>query len=79
VVILAAPTAGFTQQGLFDEKWAKLLKKAQKEEKVVAFICCGIGRGVGKLIGQFENKYKIKVVFSTGSSRQQSGRGLAER
>ena len=78
-VLLAAPTAGFAQNGSFDKEWAELLKKAQQEGKVVAFICCGIGRGVGKYIGEFEKKYKIKVVFSTGSSRQQSDRVLAER
>ncbi len=77
--LLAAPAVGFAQNGSFEKKWAELLKKAQQEGKVVAFICCGVGRGVGKLIGQFEKKYKIKVIFSTGSSRQQSDRVLAER
>jgi len=78
-VLLVAPTAGFAQRGSFDKEWAELLKKAQQEGKVVAFICCGIGRGIGKHIGAFEKKYKIKVIFSTGSSRQQSDRVLAER
>ena len=79
VVLLAAPMPGFAQKGSFDQEWAELLKKAQQEGKVVAFICCGIGRGLGKYIGEFEKKYKIKIVFSTGSSRQQSDRVLAER
>ncbi len=79
VVLLALPAAGFALSGSFDQQWAELLKKAQQEGKVVAFICCGVGRGVGKYIGEFEKKYKIKVVFSTGSSRQQSDRVLAER
>ncbi len=78
-VLLAAPPVGFAQKGSFDKEWAELLKKAQQEGKVVAFICCGIGRGIGKYIGEFEKKFKIKVVFSTGSSRQQSDRVLAER
>jgi len=77
--LLAAPTVGFAQKGSFDKEWAELLKKAQQEGTVVVFICCGVGRGVGKYIGEFEKKYKIKVVLSTGSSRQQSDRVLAER
>ncbi|NIO11632.1 MAG: extracellular solute-binding protein [Deltaproteobacteria bacterium] len=77
--LMAAPVSALAQNGSFDQQWAELLKKAQQEGKLVAFICCGIGRGIGKHIGAFEKKYKIKVVFSTGSSRQQADRVLAER
>ena len=68
------PVWGGSQE---DQK--KLLKAAQKEGQLQAFICCGLGRGIGKLMPEFEKKYKIKVTFSTGSSREQAPKVLAER
>ena len=59
--------------------WDETAAAARTEGEVVAFICCGVGRNVGKFIGEFEEKYNLKVVFSTGSSRQQADRVLAER
>lgn len=63
----------------FQEDQEKLLKAAQKEGKVQVFICCGLGRGIGKNIPEFEKKYGIKVIFSSGSSREQAPKVLAER
>ncbi len=68
-----------TVHGGFQEEQKKLLKAAQKEGQLQAFICCGLGRGIGKLMPEFEKKYKIKVTFSTGSSREQAPKVLAER
>jgi len=81
MVLMSAPLMGLgTARGQgFDQEWADLLKKAQQEGQLVAFICCGVGRGVGKHIGEFEEKFKIKVVFSAGASGQQTDRVLAER
>ena len=63
----------------FDQEWKALLKAAQKEGKLVTFICCGVGRAVGKMIPEFEKKFGIKWINSTGSSSQQASRVLAER
>ncbi len=65
----------------FEEKWKDLIKAAQKEGKVVAFICCSVGRGsrVRDVMGHFEKKFGIKVINSTGSSREQWERVRAER
>ncbi len=79
MALLALAMVPVTVWGGAQEDQKKLLKAAQKEGKVQAFICCGLGRGIGKLISEFEKKYKIKVVFSTGSSREQSPKVLAER
>lgn len=81
LILLVVPMWAFGEANRagFEKEWAELRKKAQEEGEVVAFICCGIGRSVGKLIGEFEEKYKLKVVFSTGSSGQQADRVLAER
>ncbi len=63
----------------YQEEQSKFLKAAQKEGQLQAFICCGVGRGIGKLMPEFEKKYKIDVTFSTGSSREQVPKVLAER
>lgn len=79
VVFLAFAAAPVPAKGGFQEEHDKLLKAAQKEGQLQAFICCGLGRGIGKIMPEFEKKYKIKVTFSTGSSREQSPKVLAER
>ena len=79
MALLAVAVAPVPVQGGAQEEKKKLLKAAQKEGQVQAFICCGLGRGIGKLMSEFEKKYKIKVVFSTGSSREQAPKVLAER
>lgn len=79
VAFLAFATAPVPAKGGFQEEHDKLLKAAQKEGQLQAFICCGLGRGIGKIMPEFEKKYKIKVTFSTGSSREQSPKVLAER
>ena len=79
MALLALTVAPVAVQGGAQEDQKKLLKAAQKEGKVQAFICCGLGRGIGKLIPEFEKKYGIQVIFSTGSSREQSPKVLAER
>lgn len=81
LILLVVPVWAFgeAKKGGFEKEWGELRKRAQEEGEVVGFICCGIGRSVGKLIGEFEEKYKLKVVFSTGSSGQQADRVLAER
>ena len=79
VVFLAFAVAPMAAKGGFQEEHDKLLKAAQKEGQLQAFICCGLGRGIGKIMPEFEKKYKIKVTFSTGSSREQSPKVLAER
>ncbi len=72
-------TATPTRAAGFDQEWKALLKAAQKEGKLVTFICCGVGRAVGKMIPEFEKKFGIKWINSSGSSSQQAGRVLAER
>ena len=79
MTLLAFTVAPVPVEGGAQEDQKKLLKAAQKEGKVQAFICCGLGRGIGKLIPEFEKKYGIQVIFSTGSSREQSPKVLAER
>ncbi len=76
---VGAATATPAKAAEFDKEWKALLKAAQQEGKLVTFICCGAGRGVGKLIPEFEKKFGIKWINSSGSSSQQAGRVLAER
>ncbi len=56
-----------------------LLAAAQEEGELQAFFCCGLGTGMGDVVGEFEDKYNIKVTFSGGSSREQAPKVLAER
>ncbi len=79
MALLALTVAPVPVRGGSQEDQKKLLKAAQKEGQLQAFICCGLGRGIGKLIPEFEKKYGIQVIFSTGSSREQSPKVLAER
>ncbi len=74
-VAIAAPA----KAAEFDQEGKALLKAAQKEGEFVTFICCGGGRSVGKKIPEFEKKFGIKWINSSGSSSQQAGRVLAER
>ena len=81
VVVGAVEGSAQSSSTGFDAKWNALVKAAQKEGKIVAFICCSVGRGskVREVLGEFEKKFKIKVVNSTGSSREQWERVRAER
>jgi ABC-type Fe3+ transport system substrate-binding protein len=63
----------------FEAEKAALLKAAQEEGELQAFFCCGLGTGMGDVIGEFEDKYDIEVTFSGGSSREQAPKVLAER
>ncbi len=84
LAMIVAPALGMgtavpAEAAGFDKEWDALLKAAQKEGKIVTFICCGAGRNVGKMIPEFEKKFGIKWINSTGSSSQQAARVLAER
>jgi len=78
LLVLAAFPAP-SKAGGFQSEWEKLRKAAQKEGELQAFICCGIGRAISPLLPKLEKKLGIKLVVSTGSSRQNADRVLAER
>ncbi|MCY4582447.1 MAG: hypothetical protein OXE50_06570 [Chloroflexi bacterium] len=65
----------------FVAEWEALIEAAQAEGELVAFICCGVGRGanIRNVLGVFEDKFNVSVVNSTGSSREQWDRVQAER
>ena len=64
----------------FQPEWEALLAAAQDEGEVVTFIAGSLGRSDLKdLLPRFEEKYGIEVIFSTGSSRQNADKVLAER
>ena len=64
----------------FQTEWDALLAAAQEEGEVVTFIAGSLGRSDLKdLLPRFEEKYGIEVIFSTGSSRQNADKVLAER
>ncbi len=65
----------------FEAEWDALIEAAKEEGEIVAFICCGVGRGLNirNVLGVFEERYGVKVVNSTGSSREQWDRVQAER
>jgi iron(III) transport system substrate-binding protein len=79
IVMPAIDTVAPVKAAEFDQEWNALLKAAQKDGKIVTFICCGVGRAVGKMIPEFEKKFGIKWINSSGSSSQQADRVLAER
>lgn len=65
---------------IFQAEWDTLLAAAQAEGEVVTFIAGSLGRSNLKdLLPRFEEKYGIAVIFSTGSSRQNADKTLAER
>ena len=65
---------------IFQAEWDALLAAAQAEGEVVTFIAGSLGRSdLRNLLPRFEEKYKINVLFSTGSSRQNADKTLAER
>ncbi|MCH7655458.1 MAG: extracellular solute-binding protein [Chloroflexi bacterium] len=74
------PTAPLDAAALFQVEWDTLLAAAQEEGEVVTFIAGSLGRSNLKdLLPRFEEKYGIAVIFSTGSSRQNADKTLAER
>ncbi len=77
LVLTSVP--GTSRAGDFQSEWEKLRKAAQKEGELQAFICCGVGREISPLLPKIEKKLGIKLVVSTGSSRQNADRVLAER
>ncbi len=78
LLVLAALPAPSKAAG-FQSEWEKLRKAAQKEGELKAFICCGVGREISPFLPKLEKKLGIKLVVSTGSSRQNADRILAER
>lgn len=74
----ATPTAAMAA---WEKEWEALKQAAAEEGEIVAFICCGVGRGLNirSVLGVFEDKYNVKVINSTGSSREQWDRVQAER
>ena len=76
-VLVALPTSG--KAGSFQTEWEELRKAAQKEGELQAFICCGVGRAISPFVPKLEKKLGIKLVISSGSSRQNADRVLAER
>ena len=73
-------TATLDAAAIFQAEWDTLLAAAQAEGEVVTFIAGSLGRSNLKdLLPRFEEKYGIAVIFSTGSSRQNADKTLAER
>lgn len=69
----AAPTG-------FEADWAALQAAAREEGEMQLFASGGFGSVIGeKLLPFFSEKFGIKVVNSSGSSRQEADRVLAER
>ena len=62
-------------------KWEALKEAAAEEGELAAFMWTGLGRVLNTrgMLGVFEDKYGVKVVNSTGSSREQWDRVQAER
>ena len=64
----------------FEAEWEALIAAAQEEGEMIDFICCAFGRVADNdLLPFFEEKFGVRVVSSTGSSRQNADRVLAER
>ena len=79
---MAEPTATPTAaMAAWEVEWEALKQAAAEEGELVAFICCNVGRGLNirGILEVFENKYGVKVINSTGSSREQWDRVQAER
>lgn len=77
-----APTATTPQaMAAWEVEWEALKQAAAEEGELVAFICCNVGRGLNirGILEVFENEYGVKVINSTGSSREQWDRVQAER
>ena len=62
-------------------KWEALQQAAAEEGELVAFMYPFLGRALNTrgMLGVFEDKYDVKVVNSSGSSREQWDRVQAER
>ena len=75
----AAPTATPDAAAAFQAEWDALLVAAQAEGELQAFMCCSLGDDFPNVVAEFEDKYKIKVISSTGSSRNQVEKVKAER
>ncbi len=77
LALTAMPTAA---PAAFKDEWAKLLKAAQEEGKIVVFFSGPQGRAISRsALPEFEKRFGIKVIASGGSSRQQYERVKAER
>lgn len=75
----ATPTPTPEPSG-FEADWQALVEAAQDEGELIDFICCAFGRVAdNNALRFFEDKFGVRVVSSTGSSRQNADRVLAER
>ena len=75
-----APSADGAGSGSdFQSEYDALVAAAQEEGEIVTFICCGVGRAVGKIAPVFEEKFGVTWTNSTGGSEQQADKILAER
>ena len=73
-------TATPTPKAAWEIEWDTVLEAAQEEGEVVMFAAGSLGRSkLREHLQQFEEKFGIKVIFSTGSSRQNADKILAER
>ena len=65
----------------WEVKWGALKEAAAEEGELIAFMYSGLGRALNirGILGVFEDKYDVKVVNSSGSSREQWDRVKAER
>ena len=63
----------------FLAEWAALKAAAAAEGELIAFFCCAFGRNGKDLMVEAEKELGIKIVMSTGSSRQQWAKVEAER
>ena len=60
-------------------EWDALKAAAAQEGEVLAFLCCALGSRLGPFVDQAESAMGIKLISSTGSSRQQWEKVKAER
>jgi len=63
----------------FVAEWEALKAAAAAEGELIAFFCCAFGGSIGPFIEEAETALGIKIVSSTGSSRQQWEKVKAER
>ena len=68
-----------SEEERFRAEWDALLAAAQAEGEVVVFVAGSMLADLKDLLPRFEDTYGIKVIFSTGSSRQMTDRIRAER
>lgn len=73
------PTATPTPDASFEAQWAQLVADAQAEGRLVISLGGTDSRHIRDTLAQFQQKFDIRVVASTGSGNANTTRILAER